>query len=92
MLKNNGSDVANIDAGTVATGISYKFAGAYAVNDFAASISGGAAVTDTSGALPTVNRMMLGNSAAGNYLNGTIARIAYYNRRLADSELQGITA
>ena len=90
-VTDNGVDITNIDAGTVATGTSYKFAGAYALNNFAASINGGAAVTDAPGALP-VNRMLIGNSSAGNYLNGTIARIAYYPRRLANTELQGITA
>jgi hypothetical protein len=90
-VTDNGVDITNLDAGTVATGTSYKFAGAYALNNFAASINGGAAVTDAPGALP-VNQMMIGNSAAGNYLNGTIAQIAYYNRRLANTELQGITS
>jgi hypothetical protein len=39
--------------------------------------------------------MLIGarNSASpANQLNGTIKRIAYYNRRLANSELIGITS
>jgi hypothetical protein len=91
-VTDNGSDVANIDAGTVATGVSYKFAGAYAVNNFATSINGNSAVTDTVGTIPTVNRMLLGNSSSSNYLNGTIKSIAYYPRRLSGIEMQIITS
>lgn len=91
-VTDGGVDQADIDAGTVASNIVYKFAGAYAADNFAASISGGAAVTDTSGTLPTVDRAMLGNSAASNYLNGHIRQIVYYPRRLSNAELQGITS
>jgi hypothetical protein len=91
-VTDGGVDQADIDAGTVASNIVYKFAGAYAANDFAASIAGGAAVTDTSGSIPTVDRMMIGNSAATNALNGHIRQIVYYPRRLSNADLQGITA
>jgi hypothetical protein len=90
-VTDGGVDQADVDAGTVASNIVYKFAGAYMANSFAASISGGAAVTDTSGTLPTVDRAMLGNSAANNYLNGYLRKIAYYPRRLSNAELQRIT-
>jgi hypothetical protein len=91
-VTDGGVDQVDIDAGTVVSNIVYKFAGAYAANNFAASIAGGAAVTDTSGSIPTVDRMMIGNSAATNALNGHIRQIVYYPRRLANSELQAITA
>jgi hypothetical protein len=91
-VTDGGVDQADIDAGTVASNIVYKFVGAYATNDFATSIAGGAAVTDTSGTLPTVDRMMIGNSAAANALNGHIRQIVYYPRRLTNSDLQAITA
>jgi hypothetical protein len=90
-VTDGGVDQADIDAGTVASNIVYKFVGAYATNDFATSIAGGAAVTDTSGTLPTVDRMMIGNSAAANALNGHIRQIVYYPRRLTNSDLQAIT-
>jgi hypothetical protein len=71
-----------------------KAAIAYKVNDFAASFNGSAATTDTSGTLPTVNRMTLGSSWDGLnfYLNGHIRQIAYYNTRLPDATLQELTA
>lgn len=90
-VTDGGVDQANIDAGTVASYTSYKFAGAYKANDFATCINGGTVQTDTSGTLPTVTQMMLGTSAAANYLNGHLQRITYYPRRLSDAELQTIT-
>lgn len=90
-VTDGGVDQANIDAGTVASYTSYKFAGAYKANDFATCINGGTVQTDTSGTLPTVTQMMLGTSAATNYLNGHLQRVTYYPRRLSDGELQTIT-
>jgi hypothetical protein len=50
--------------------------------------------SDTSALVAVVDRLMIGQSpaAASNFLNGTLAKIAYYPRRLANSELQAITA
>jgi len=90
-VTDGGVNQADIDAGTVAANTTYKMAGAYAANNFAASISGGAAVTDVSGTLPTVTQLQIGNSAAGNTLNGCIGSILYYNTRLANSTLQVLT-
>ena len=91
-VTDGGVDQANIDAGTVETNTVYRFAGAYAASDFAASINGGVAVTDTSGTLPAVNRMMIGNSSSGNHLNGHVRRLSYFPRRLSNEELRGITS
>ena len=67
---------------------------AYKVNDFAASFNGGTVATDTSGTIPTVNRMTLGSSwdGANFFLNGHIRSIAYYNTRLPNAQLQALTA
>jgi hypothetical protein len=72
-----------------------KTAAVYKVNDFALSGDGSAVVVDTSGLLPVgVDRIALGTSwtAASNFINGHISQIAFYPRRLANSELQAITA
>ena len=90
-MTDGGFDQANIDAGTVAANATYKMAAAYAVNDFAASISGGAAVTDVSGTIPTVNQLQLGRASAGNALNGHIRQINYYSIRLTNAELQAFS-
>jgi hypothetical protein len=70
-----------------------KIALAYASNDFATSVSGQAPVTDTSGALPTVDRMLFGATGSGVVTwNSWIRRIAYYPVRLPNAQLQAITA
>jgi len=91
-VTNGGIDQANIDAGTVAGSTVYKMAGCYRANDFATVIGGGTVVTDTSGTIPTVNQLMLGTSAASNYLNGHLRNITYYPTRLTDAQLQALTA
>lgn len=73
-----------------------KSATAYELNNYANSVNGLAAATDTSATVPTVTGMSLGSLANGwsgatNYLNGWIQRITYYPRRLSNAELQGIT-
>jgi hypothetical protein len=70
-----------------------KLIGTYKVNDFAASVDAGTVVTDTSGTVPLVSQANIGARAdASSYLNGTIRKIAYYPRRLANSELQALTS
>lgn len=66
---------------------------AYRQDDFAGSVNGGAAGIDTSGSIPTVDRMYIGARAATTeFLCGHVRRIAYYPRRLPDSALQALTA
>lgn len=90
-VTDGGSEVVAIDAGTVTANTSFKLAGAYKLNDFASSINGGAAVTDTSGTLPTVDRMRIGAGQGGNTMCGHIAAIRYYKKRLSNAKLQSLT-
>jgi hypothetical protein len=84
---------ANLGPGTVTVNVGYKLSGAYKINDFASSLNGAAAVTDTSGTVPTgMTTLGIGVRLGGTFLNGTIKRIAFYPRRLANTELQGITS
>jgi hypothetical protein len=77
---------------TGSTSTSFKMVGAYQANNFAASLNGGSVNTDTSGAIPTVDRLSIGSlGAGGSILNGTISRIAYYPTRLANTQLQALT-
>lgn len=69
-----------------------RTAAAYKLNDFAVSTNGGAVATDTSGTVPVVDRLRLGDRVSGNTLNGTIKSITYYPRRLANTELQALTS
>jgi hypothetical protein len=78
-------------AGVVA-GVFYKIALGYKVDDIAASTNGAAALTSSSASLPSVSRLQIGGQTSSLVGNGAIKRISYFNRRLADSELQGITS
>jgi hypothetical protein len=92
-VRTGGADQVTLNSVTVAAGAVAKSAGAYALNDFAFSANAGTVQTDTSGTLPFVTQMQIGGlTSASNPLNGTISRIAYYNRRLANTELTAITS
>jgi hypothetical protein len=75
-------------AGTV-----YKDAFAYAANDCAWSRNGAAVKTDTSVTLPVaVSQMNPGYELTDANLCGHLRRIRYYPQRLANSELQALSA
>jgi len=79
-------------ANTFTSGSLFKTAGCYKLNDFANSLNGGTVGTDTSGNVPVVNRLHLGdNNGYGAYLNGTISQLLYYPVRLTNSQLQTLT-
>jgi hypothetical protein len=90
-VNDGGSEQANLNGGTVVANTSYKSAGAYKVNDFAFCNIGGTVQTDTSGTIPTVNRLFIGRNQPGAYFNGHIARIVYFNTRISNTNLQRIT-
>jgi hypothetical protein len=71
----------------------YKFASAYKLNDFAHTSDGRAPGTDTSGTLPTVNRLDIGTDLSGssNFLNGHIAKFYYWPTRQPNAKLVSLT-
>jgi len=76
-------------AGSWPVGSTVKAAAAYKLNDFADVLNGGAAITDTSGTIPTVDQLSIGNFfSGGGPLNGHIARLRYYRKRLPNATLQ----
>jgi hypothetical protein len=87
-----GSAQADLDVGTVASNTTYKMAGGFGSNSFLSCINAGTVGSDTSGTVPTVDRLRIGSDQAGAYLNGHIARTSYYSRVLTAAEDQGITA
>lgn len=91
IVKDGGVTQVDLTAGTVAAFTQYKIASAYQLNNFATSLAGGAAVTDTNGTIPTVDRMQIGFDPSGNYINGHIASIKYWNIRLDNSTIQTLT-
>jgi hypothetical protein len=71
----------------------FKSAGAYLAGDNAATLNGGSLVTDSGSTYGSPSSLFIGANSTGIlYMNGHIQRIAYYPRRLANTELQGITS
>jgi hypothetical protein len=74
--------------GNTAAGAALGLSFAYAANDLAGSLNGGAAVTDTSASLPVVNALRLGMDSAGNQLCGHLKSFGYWSTRLTNAQLQ----
>jgi hypothetical protein len=76
-------------------GSSYKIANAYTRNNFNQSVDGLLpSADDTSGILPTVDRLRIGcegGVSTAAFLCGTIAKLAYYPYRLSNAQLQALT-
>ena len=76
-----------------ASALTRRLATNYQLNNFAACVNGGSVSTDTSGIVPTVNQLRIGDRVAGGTqnLNGTIKRLTYWPTRLSNTTLQSIT-
>jgi hypothetical protein len=90
-----------VNASTVQTSLGnnysqpVKIAYAFKDNDFALSINGAAVSTDTAGTTPiTLTYLMVGKFDFGGQesLNGTISQIIYFQKKLANTELQALTS
>lgn len=94
IITDGGVTQASVSGPTPVANTAFKIAGAYQVNNFAAATNGVLGTVDTSGTVPTVMSEVSLTSSYGsvNLFNGHIQRIAYYNRRLTNAELQGITS
>lgn len=68
-----------------------RIAGAYKLDDFAATRSQGTVVTDTLGIIPTVTRLGIGSLNGGNFLNGYIRELAIFKSRRPNDNLQSMT-
>ena len=68
-----------------------RLAYAYKLNDFAFAYAGGIVGTDTSGTVPTSTAMRIGSRDDGLSINGHLAAVRYYKKRLSNPKLQIIT-
>jgi hypothetical protein len=94
LVSDGGATQADIGVNATTGGALVKAAATYKVNDFQQATNGVLGTADTSGTLPTVDRMFIGQAettAAATMLNGTIRRIAYYPVRVTDAQLQALT-
>tara|TARA_B100001063_G_scaffold243162_1_gene273201 strand:+ start:2121 stop:4796 length:2676 start_codon:yes stop_codon:yes gene_type:complete len=92
-VETGNSTQASLDNGTPTVGAVNKVAFAFKTNDFAVSLNSATPVTDTSGTMPTVGRMMIGSRFNGVYdiLKSSIRHLSYYPKRLPNSQLQSLT-
>ena len=92
-LVNDGAvSQANSFGGTVAAGSRALHSFAYKANDFQGYVNAVALSADTSGTLPTADRLTIGSRVNSTFwTNGTIRRLTYWPQRLANSTLQAIT-
>lgn len=70
-----------------------KDAFAYKQNNFGESCNGATPKTDSTGTVPTVDRLYIGTNwaGAGNFLNGHIRSFSYYPKRLSNTALPALT-
>ena len=91
-------DAASVDQASLALGASSsgsrtRIAAAIKVDDFAASLDGGTALTDATGTVPTVALMEIGSAPSGVNLGTQLhRRITYWPQRLPNSTLQPLTS
>ncbi len=101
-FKSENATVATLTTSMTTAGVDYggdtvKAAFAYKKNDFACSVNGQTAVTDTSGSIDdlyTWDTINIGSYRLANTLpwNAPIANIKYYPRRLTDDQLEDLTS
>ena len=74
--------------GTI-SGAAYKVAAAYAANDYAGTLNGGAMITDASATLATATKINIASNGTGTGApNRYIKQIMYFSRRMTNAELQ----
>lgn len=87
----SGSTVADINGGTIAANTALRIAARFDGDNYAVSINGAPVVTDNAGAKAIVDRIFLGRTQAGEYLNGIIEELATWTQPLGNSQLQAVT-
>jgi len=91
-IVDSGGTTNNLDQGFVtAVGSPVGHACRMKLNDYAFSCNGLAPVTNTTQTMPTVTQMTLGYRQGGNYLNGWIQSIQYYNTIKTNAQLQALS-
>lgn len=93
-IYSSGSAQASFVFATYIQSAAAKLAIAYQANDANSAVNGTVSTTDTTVTVPTVNKLELRDptGASGGQPTCYLRRITYYPRRLADAQLQQITA
>jgi hypothetical protein len=87
-----GANTVALIRGNVAANTTFTSCATYKLDSYAGSTSGLSIVTDTSSAVPTVDRLYLGCRVTGaNQLNGHLAKFLYYPQRITNAEVQAFS-
>jgi hypothetical protein len=95
LVVSSGGNLSTLSAAIVSSSVAslVKIAGVYKINDFAISANGSVVSIDNLGLVGVgINRMWIGNQNEIEHLNGHIARIQYFRKRLSNAKLQTLTA
>jgi hypothetical protein len=88
----NGTTAFNA-SGSVTLNTPFKGVAAYKTANYGVALNGGTVTANTAALVNTANALQIGRfNTASNYLNGHIRFITYYNTRLANAQLQSLTA
>lgn len=77
---------------TYVPNVVYKSSHSYKLNDFSHVVNGGTVATNTSGTPVTPTTARIGSGVSGQYLNGHIKVINFFNTALSSVQQQAITA
>jgi hypothetical protein len=87
-----GAGQSALTSSAITFGTPFKYGYAYKLNDFAGVLNGGTVQTDTSGSLPaTLTYFRLGQQQSLQALNGYVRGFSYYNQRVSNNVLKGLT-
>jgi hypothetical protein len=86
------STQATTSSSAATVGAPFVLGAAYDTNDFSSVADGGSASTDSSGTIPTVDRLFLGRTGAGTNYSLHLYSLKYYPKRLTNAELQAVTS
>jgi surface protein len=90
VVTDGGTQQVNTAASIITDGAAYTGVAGYKAGDFAIATAGDVAI-DVAGTIPTVDRMRIGVNQGGDYLNGHIARLAYWPVRKTNDVLDLIS-
>ncbi|OFW88060.1 MAG: hypothetical protein A3J37_08325 [Alphaproteobacteria bacterium RIFCSPHIGHO2_12_FULL_45_9] len=91
VVNTSGVDQYNQLLGTYVAGNTTKIALAYQANDFRAAMDGSFATATSSGTIPSVSVLRIGDRDGTRTLNGTVQMFKYYPARVPNTQLQLMT-
>jgi hypothetical protein len=92
LVRNGALTQADLNLGVVSAVSAFKIAVRFGPNSFAASLNGGAVVTDTSGTMPTVDTLRIGHDTNGNQWGSIIKSVMLFDEGKTNDYLQAVSS